>query len=79
MPRITELYAFVVADKNPEDEGIVGCRGQNGYWMPLVGADMTRVDALKPIADQIATALKKPYKILKFKLVEEQDGSNPSQ
>ncbi|GAH83034.1 unnamed protein product, partial [marine sediment metagenome] len=49
MPRIEEMYAFVAEDTGPDDEGVVGVNTGCG-WMPLVGADMARVESLKPIA-----------------------------
>ncbi len=67
MPKITQMYAFVVADKDPDDEGIIGMSTPSG-WMPLVGADMSRVQSLIPIADEISKMLNKPYRILQFKL-----------
>lgn len=65
MPKITEMYAFVTADKGPDDEGVVGVNTPAG-WMPLVGADMKRMEALKPVAKQIAKETKKVIRILKF-------------
>lgn len=47
MPRIEEMYAFVAEDSGPDDEGVVGMATKSG-WMPLVGADMARVESLKP-------------------------------
>jgi hypothetical protein len=65
MPKITEMYAFVMEDADEEDEGVMGM--SMGEWMlPLVGADMSRVDSLRPHADKIAEAAGKPYKILRF-------------
>lgn len=67
MPRIEEMYAFVAEDKGPDDEGIVGWNiGGLGGWMPLVGADMARVESLKSIARQIQKATGKKIKLLHF-------------
>ena len=72
MPKITEMFAFVMADKNEDDEGVIGFySAQAGGWVPMVGADVDRVKSLKKEADRISTQVGKPYKILKFKLVEE--------
>jgi len=65
MPQITEMYAFVAEDSGPDDEGIVGMNTKLG-WMPLVGADMARVESLKPIAKGIANATGKKIKLLHF-------------
>jgi len=73
MPRIEEIYAFVAEDSGPEDEGIVGMNTGDG-WMPLVGADMARVESLKPIARGIAAATGKKIKILRFTQREELGG-----
>ena len=68
MPKITELYAFVSIGSDPDDEGIMAFQTDDGTWMPMVGADMTRVNELKPMADRISEIAGKPYKILRFKL-----------
>ena len=52
MPKITEMYAFIAED-GPEDEGIVAMM-QGDKWIPMVGADMARMDALRPVAEKIA-------------------------
>ena len=69
MPKITELFAFVVCDANEDDEGVMAMH-DGITWVPMIGADMDRVDSLRPIADQIAMKTNKPYKILKFRLAE---------
>lgn len=65
MPKIDEMYAFVVEDSGPDDEGIIGMNTKGG-WMPLVGADMARIESLRPIARDIAHQLGKPVKLLHF-------------
>jgi hypothetical protein len=68
MPKITELYAFVSIGSDPDDEGIMAFQTNDGTWMPMIGADMTRINQLKPMADKISEIAGKPYKILRFKL-----------
>lgn len=68
MPKVTEMYAFVAADKDGDDEGIMGFQGADGGWVPLVGADMNRVDSLREIARSISESTGIKYKILHFKL-----------
>ena len=70
MPRIEEMYAFVAEDKGPDDEGIIGFMAETG-WMPMVGADMARVESLKPIAQHVARATGKKIKLLRFTKREE--------
>lgn len=70
MPRIESMFAFVVEDTGPDDEGVIGIQTPEG-WMPLVGADMARVDSLRPIAEAFAHKLGKPVKLLRFGTREE--------
>ena len=71
MPKITELWAFVVADTGPEDEGIMAWLPPIGSWMPMVGADPAGMEIFRPIADGISRKCGKPYRIKRFRLVEE--------
>ena len=65
MPRIDSLYAFVAEDTGADDEGIVGAKTTEG-WMPLVGADMARVESLRPLAEDIARQTGKTIRLLHF-------------
>ena len=76
MPRINRLYAFIIQDgERPDDEGIMAMRitppNQEPFWMPLVGADMNRVNDLTEHADGIARVKGRPYKIVEFHKVSE--------
>jgi hypothetical protein len=65
MPKIEEMYAFVAEENGPEDEGIIGLSA--GKWiLPLVGADMDRVTALRPYAQDIANRTGKKIKLIHF-------------
>ncbi len=65
MPKIIEMYAFVVEDSGPDDEGLAAMKVGTG-WMPMVGADMARVESLRGAAKNLAQALGKPIKVLHF-------------
>lgn len=65
MPRIEEMYAFAAEDNGPDDEGIVAM-SMGSVMMPLVGADIERVESLKPIARDIARQTGKKIKLLRF-------------
>ena len=65
MPRIKEMFAFVAEDSGPDDEGITAMLVGHA-WIPMVGADMARVDSLRPIAAKIARRTGKPVKLLRF-------------
>lgn len=50
---IDRLFAYIAIDD--EGEGVCGALiGPGGSWMPLVGADMERVEQLRPVAQMIA-------------------------
>ncbi len=66
MPKVTELYAFV-AENGPGDEGLMALILEDKV-VPLVGADMERLDSFRPIARGISQASGIPYRILHFKL-----------
>ncbi len=70
MPRIEQMYAFVVEDSGPDDEGVVAIQSVSGdygpIWLPLVGADMARVESLKPLARGIGQQLGKRVKLICF-------------
>lgn len=71
MPRIEKMFAFIVEDAGPGDEGVVGIRSPGGEWLPLVGADMKRVEALKAYARDVAARAGKPVRVLRFSVREE--------
>lgn len=77
MPIIEEIYAFISYDKDCNDEGVCAFHGSYGVWIPLVGADMARVESLKPIAKQIAAMTGKSIKICKFSTREVIDTIEP--
>lgn len=77
MPKITALYAFVVEDTGPDDEGILAASVGDDIFLPLVGADMERVNSLKPTAAKLAGALGKPVKIVLFSERTEVEVLNP--
>lgn len=62
MPKITEMFAFVVADKGPDDEGVPAFMDRNGTLLPMCGADIERVESLIPIAQQWARRPRSPMR-----------------
>lgn len=69
MNKIDKMYAFVATDPNGS-EGVMGFMS-DGVLVPMVGADMRRIDSLKPFADLIAQKAGVEYKILRFELIGE--------
>ena len=56
MPKIDELFAFIVEDSGPDDEGVAAQLIEN-VWLPMIGADLARVESLKPAARGIGLLL----------------------
>ena len=70
MSRVEEVYAFVAEGSGPDDEGIVGLGTLSGF-LPLVTADVTRVETLRPIARSISERTGTKVKLLHFTQREE--------
>ncbi|KKL14353.1 hypothetical protein LCGC14_2516530 [marine sediment metagenome] len=68
--KITEMFAFVSVDANG-DEGVVAMTSPLGMMLPLIGADMARVESLKLHAIKIAEVTGIPVILLKFSVREE--------
>lgn len=69
MPLITEMFAFVV-EESPGEEGIPAVHTERG-WMPLVGADMTRVDSIRGHAQRVADESGLDVRLVRFSVIEE--------
>ena len=65
MPRIEEMFAFVAEDTGPDDEGVV-TMSVGSVMLPLIGADMARVESLWPIAKNISEQTGKKVKLVHF-------------
>jgi hypothetical protein len=50
---ISIVYAFIATDHDGT-EGIPAFVAPNGMMMPMIGADMDRVETLRPIAEDMA-------------------------
>ena len=50
--RIDQMFAFIAKDHDGT-EGVCAML-VDGTWMPMVGADVARVESLKPIAQDLA-------------------------
>ena len=64
MPKILRLYAYL-AEEGPDDEGVVSMK-VGDTWVPMRGADMKRMEALRDIAQGISTATGKKIILTKF-------------
>ncbi len=67
MPKIDQMFAFIVED-TPGNEGVVAMlQGNSNVWMPLVGADVARVASLRTRVKFLAAHYNKPIKLVFFK------------
>jgi hypothetical protein len=65
--QIDEMFAFVAVSE--KGEGVMGADMMiDGRlcFVPLVGADMARVEQLVPLAKKIQEEMNQPFKIYKF-------------
>ena len=65
MPKIMTMYAYISEDDGPDDEGVVAMK-MGDTWMPLVGADMERMESLRPMAQEISRVTGKEVILAKF-------------
>lgn len=65
MPRIDELYAYVIEDSGPDDEGVPAFYSPTYGWMPMMGADAERAEQLRDQALFAARAAGKPVKLIR--------------
>lgn len=66
MPRIIQMYAWIIADTEPDDEGIIAIHLPNGMTMPLVGGDRARMESFRNYAQGVATAKGNPVMLRVF-------------
>lgn len=52
--RIEELYAFVIMDDGDGNEGVPAITLTPDMMVPMMGADLDRIESLRPIAQQMA-------------------------
>lgn len=78
MPKITELYAFIAEDVGPNDEGIAAFWSEAlKSYMPLIGADLSRVDSLRRIAQDVVTATGKAMTLCRYSVREDIERIEP--
>jgi hypothetical protein len=70
MARVEELYAFIFEPKDPGQEDIVAVKTGQGL-IPLVGAGIEKMEALRPLALQVAQNSGVRIKVLRFSNREE--------
>lgn len=63
--KIESLWAYISIDQADGDEGVLGIHTTRG-WMPLVAADKTRLDDLRPFAEEITRQTGVPVQLVQF-------------
>lgn len=74
--RIDQMFAFILLDDD-NTEGIPAFHRTDGMAMPMVGADMTRVESLRGMAVHMARLHKKKVTLVKFTKREELEVFEP--
>ena len=69
--RILSIFAFIVVD----DDGTEGVPAING--LPMMGADLARVAALRPFAQAAADEMGKPVTLAHFSVRTDQEVLTP--
>ena len=64
--RIESMYAFIQLDPADNTEGVIAFMAPSGTWMPMVGADMERVEQLRPWAQETAKVTGNPVRLVHF-------------
>ena len=65
--RIESMYAFIQLDPRDNTEGVIAFMDPNTRtWMPMVGADMSRIEQLRPLAKDTARITKRPVRLVHF-------------
>jgi len=77
MFKVTEMWAFLAVGPKDGDEGIPAFLASDGVMMPLVCADKARIESLRPIAQEIATATKVPIVLARFSVRENVEEIKP--
>jgi hypothetical protein len=78
--QIDTLYAFVATDPEDLTEGVLALERPNGLgtdYMPMVGADLERVNDLRPHAERAAREQNVQVRLLHFTAREEVEVIEP--
>lgn len=75
LPRIDVIYAYIAS--GPEGEGICAFHGRDGMWLPMVGADIARIESLREHAREMVKKTGQPLKLVKFSVREELETIQP--
>jgi hypothetical protein len=74
---IDELWAYIVVDPEDEDEGMPLWSPTPGTYTPAMGAERQRMDSLRGLAEQVATDMQRPVRLVRFSQREEIETIEP--
>lgn len=74
--KIEAVWLFISMDDDG-DEGIPAMMGPDGVWLPLLAADRQRVDDLRPMAQEVATASGREVRLVEFTVMDEVEVLEP--
>jgi len=72
--KIERLYAWIATEKDG-GEGLCAMISENGLTIPLIGADMERIESLRDKAQEVARMSRCPVRLVEFsqrRVVEDQ-------
>lgn len=72
---INDIYAFIAVHDDGDEA--IPAHSMGNLMMPLVGADLTRLQQLRPLAERVAKESGKPVKLVRFTTRTELDVINP--
>jgi len=67
---ITELYAWIGIDPHSGDEGVLGADIPGMGMMPLIGADLTRVESLREWAELVGRTTGQRFRLKRYVLTD---------
>lgn len=75
--RIEHIWAFIAIDPKDNSEGIMAWYGPSGGAEPMLAADKSRLESLRPIARSQAKATGQRIKLVKFTVRKDEEFIDP--
>lgn len=64
--RIDKIWAFVATDKEGNEGICASYFPESDMWLPLIGADMERIEIVRPLAELVAQNSNSVVKLVYF-------------
>ena len=75
--RIDVMWAYLAVDPVDGCEGLIAEMAPNGMWMPMVGADLMRMESLREQAKATARATGNTVRLVRFSVREDREVYKP--